>query len=315
MAIDYDLFEGFTYLGFGVLWLGFLIYWITNNYYLNKRHLKPLHKFMNFIVVCKCIECFCLIGFILNRGGAEYWGIAVTSMITIYKTFIYTSLILASKGFCLISDILQRRELSVVALVMGSVYLIYSAYFIEASLVIIILLCMIVSLFYITSRYTLDNIRLLKLRQVALIESNIQNLLVPIQAKIDLLIRFLRLSTYYFLTQFFVIFIEIIVGASGKANNDYVLAITYFDEFFEFTAITAILYLLRPKRNIPFFDINLIEPNRPNRPLAPVYKASLPQSFSANVEPNRPFLLIGPKGYEPLNPYSNLLIANPIIVK
>lgn len=315
MAIDYDLFEGFTFLGFGVLWLGFLIYWITNNYYLNKRHLKPLHKFMNFIVVCKCVECFCLIGFILNRTGAEYWGIAVTSMITIYKTFIYTSLILAAKGFCLISDILQRRELSVVALVMGSVYLIYSAYFIEASLVIIILLCMIVSLFYITSRYTLDNIRLLKLRQAALIESNIENLLIPIQAKIDLLIRFLRLATYYFLTQFFVIFIEIIVVASGKVNNDYVLVMNYFDEFFEFTAIAGILYLLRPKRNIPFFDINLIEPNRPNRPLAPVYKATVPQSFTANVEPNRPFLLIGPKGYESLNPYSNLLIANPIIVK
>lgn len=315
MAIDYDLLEGFTYLGFGMLWLGFLIYWIVNNYYINKRHLKPLHKFMNFIVVCKCIECFCLIGYILNRTGAEYWGIAVTSMITIYKTFIYTSLILASKGFCLISDMLQRRELSIVALVMGSVYLIYSAYFIEPQLVIIILLCMIVCLFYITSRYTLDNIRLLRLRQAALIESNIQNLLAPVQAKINLLVNFLRLSTYYFLTQFLVIFIEIIVSASGKVNNDYGVTMTYFDEFFELTAIAGILLLLRPKRNIPFFDINLIEPNRPNRPLAPVYKASLPETFQAAVEPKRPFLLIGPKGYESSQPYANLLIANPIIVK
>ena len=315
MAVDYDLLQGFTYLGFGVLWLGFLIYWFINNYYLNKRHLKPLHKFMNFIVACKCIECFCLIGYILNSSGAEYWGIAVTSMITIYKTFIYTSLVLASKGFCVISDILQRRELSVVALVMGSVYLIYSAYFIEAQLVIIVLLCMVVSLFYITSKYTLENIRLLKTRQLALIESNIQNLLAPVQAKIDLLVRFLRLSTYYFLTQFLVMFVEIVVSATGNYTRQGSIVFTYFDETFELTAIVGILFLLRPKSNIPYFDINLIEPNRPNRPLPPMYKASLPEGFVSPVIPNRPFLLISPKGYDVETPYKNLLIANPVPTK
>jgi hypothetical protein len=315
MAVNFDLLEGFSFLGFGLLWLGFLIFWFINNYYINKRHLKPLHKFMNFIVACKCIECFCLVGYILNQSGAEYWGIAVTSMITIYKTFIYTSLVLASKGFCVISDILQRRELSIVALVMGSVYLIYSAYFIEADLVIIVLLCMVVSLFYITSKYTLENIRLLKTRQLALMESGIQNLLAPIQAKIDLLVWFLRLSCYYYLTQFLVLFIVIIIAATGNMDREASVTLTYFDETFELTAIGGILFLLRPKSNVPYFDINLIEPNRPNRPLAPVYKAGLPEGFEAAVVSNRPFLLIAPKGLDVNAPFKNLLIANPVPIK
>lgn len=315
MTADYSNIEGFSYLGFAVLWLGYLVFWIVNNYYYNKRYLKPLHKFLNFVVVCKCIECFCMIGLILNQNGAEYWSIAVTSMITIYKTFIYTSLVLTSKGFCVISDILQRRELSVVALVMGSVYLIYSAYFIEASLVIIVLLCMILSLCYITSKYTLENIRLLKSRQQSLQDSGIQNLIIPIQAKIDLLINFLRLSTYYYSTQFLILLLMVIIVSINQVTDDFIVVLIFFEEFFELTSIGGILFILRPKSNVPFFDINLIEPNRPNRPLAPFYKASLPESFDSTVQPNRPFLLIGPKGYNLESPYKNLLIANPVQTK
>lgn len=312
MAVQYSNIEGFTYLGYGVLWLGFLIFWFLNNYYINKRYLKPLHRFLNFVVICKCIQCFCMIGLVLNQSGAEYWEIAVTSMVTIYKTFIYTSLILASKGFCLISDTLQRRELSIVALVMGSVYLVYSAYFIEASLVIIVLLCMILSLFYITSKYTLENIRLLKTRQTSLQDSGIQNLLAPIQAKIDLFKRFFRLSSYYFSTQFTILFLILVINSAQQVTDDFIVVLVYFEEFFELTSIGGILFLLRPKSNIPFFDINLIEPNRPNRPLAPFYKASLPGTFDSEVRPNCPFLLIPPKGYDSINPYKNLLIANPV---
>lgn len=312
MAVQYSNIEGFTYLGFGVLWLGFLIFWIFNNYYINKRYLKPLHRFLNFVVFCKCVQCFCMIGYVLNQSGADYWEIAVTSMVTIYKTFIYTSLMLASKGFCLISDTLQRRELSIVALVMGSVYLVYSAYFIEASLVIIVLLCMILSLFYITSKYTLENIRLLKTRQQALQDSGILTLQAPIQAKVDLFNRFFRLSSYYFSTEFLILLLLLIVSSVQQVTNDFIVVLIFLEEFFELTSIGGIMFLLRPKSNVPFFDINLIEPNRPSRPLAPFYKASLPHTFDSEPRPNRPFLLIPPKGYNSSNPYNNLLIANPV---
>lgn len=315
MAINYDYVEGFSYLAFGLMWLGFSIWWMVNNYIINKRHLKPLHKFMNFILFCKCIECFCTIGFILNRTGSEYWSIAVTSMITIYKTFIYTSLVLASKGFCVISDILRRRELSIVALVMGSVYLIYSAYFLEASLVAIVLLCMIVSLFYITTKYTLENIKLLRIRQQALIESNIQNLVAPIQAKINLLTCFLRLCFFYFLEQFVLTFIIIVVSASKAYNDPFEVSIIYFDEIFEFIGICGIMFILRPKSQMQYFDINLIEPNQPARPLAPVFKANVPESLPVQVVSNKPFVLIAPKGFESQCPYKNLLIANPVVLK
>lgn len=313
--VNYDFVEGFSYLGFGLMWLGFIIWWIVNNYFINRRHLKPLHKFMNFIIFCKCIECFCIMGLILNQTGAEYWTIAVTSMITIYKTFTYTSLVLASKGFCVISDILRRRELSIVALVMGSVYLIYSAYFIDPSLVSILLLCMILSLFYITTKYTLENIKLLQTRQTALIESNIQNLLAPIQAKISLLNCFLRLCYFYFIEQFVMELIYIIVYLSQGDTSSFFVSMVFFEEAFEFIGICGILFLLRPKGNMQYFDINLIEPNQPSRPLAPIYEATLPDSLPSVVVPNKPILLLAPKGYESNRPFSNLLIGNPVVIK
>ena len=315
MGVNYDFVEGFSYLGFGGLWFSFIVWWIINNYWINKRFLKPLHKFMNFILVCKCVECFCIMGLILNRTGAEYWTIAVTSMITIYKTFTYTSIVLASKGFCVISDVLRRRELSIVALVMGSVYLIYSAYFIDPSLVSILLLCMILSLFYITTKYTLENIKLLRTRQQALTESNVQNLLAPIQAKISLLSCFLRLCYFYFVEQFVVELIYIIVVLSKGDSNPFYVTMVYFEEIFEFIGICGILYLLRPKSSMQYFDMNLIEPNMPHRPLAPIYEATVPETLPCPVTANKPMLLIAPKGYSADSPYSNLLIGNPVVNK
>ncbi|OMJ93613.1 hypothetical protein SteCoe_3453 [Stentor coeruleus] len=316
MADEYDLVEGFSFLGFGSLWLSFLVWWLVNNYITNKRHLKPLHKFMNFILFCKCIECFFAVGYILNRSGIDYWGIAVTSMITIYKTFIYTSLVLASKGFCIISDILRRRELSIVALVMGSVYLIYSAYFIEAYMVSFIILVMIISLLYITAKYTFENIKLLKARQQALIESNIQNLVAPIQAKINLLTYFMRMSCFYCAEQFIMQTIAIIFNDTYLFYNPGIaITYVYFDEILELIGIAGIFIILRPKNQMQYFDINLIEPNSPSRPLAPVFKAALPETLNAPINSNKPILLIAPKGYQRNDPFRNLLIANPVITK
>jgi hypothetical protein len=315
MADEMDLVEGFSYLGFGLLWLSFFTFWLINNYFINKRFLKPLHKFMNFILFCKCVMCFCAIGLVLNRSGVEYWSIAVTSMVTIYKTFIYTSLVLASKGFCIMSDVLRRRELSIVALVMGSVYLIYSAFFIAPGMVIIILIVMIISLFYITTKYTLENIKLLKTRFLELQSSNIQNLLPPFQAKIDLLVCFLRLSCFYFIEQIVLMIIDVIVVLAQGSNDSFVMSMIYFDEMFELVAICGIMFLLRPKRQMQTFDMNFIEPNRPSQPVAPVFQAALPRSLQAGVHSSRPILLIGPKGYDTENPYRNLLIANPLVAK
>ena len=270
---------------------------------------------MNFILFFKCIECFCFTGLILNRTGAEYWTIAVTSTITIYKTFTYTSLVLASKGFCVISDILRRRELSIVALVMGSVYLIYSAYFIDPQLVSILLLIMIAALFYITTKYTLENLKLLKTRQLTLIESNIQNLIAPIQAKISIFSCFLRLCYFYFIEQFVIQLIYFIVYLSNGGSNDFYVAMTFFEEMFEFIGICGILFLLRPKSNVQYFDINFMEPNQPSRPLAPVYKAAVPEGLNVPVISTKPLLLVAPKGFDRENPYRNLLIGNPVVIK
>ena len=235
-------------------------------------------------------------------------------MITIYKTFTYTSLILVSKGFCVISDVLRRRELSVVALVMGSVYLIYSAYFIDPNMVSILLLCMILSLFIITIKYTQENIRLLKTRQAAFVASNIQNLLAPIQAKISILQCFVRLCCFYFIEQFVLELVSTIVLLSGGATDSFVTTMIYFDEIFEFVGIAGIMFLLRPKVHMQYFDIGIAEPNQASRPVAPVFKARLPEGFTdTQIMVNRPFLLIPPKGFDYSNPYANILIGNPVV--
>ena len=98
MGNKYDYAEGFGFLIFGLFWFCFLVFWLANNYWKNSRYLKPLRKFMNFILFCKCIECFCMMGYILNQSGDQYWIIAVTSMITIYKTFIV-------KLYCVFSQV------------------------------------------------------------------------------------------------------------------------------------------------------------------------------------------------------------------
>ena len=234
-------------------------------------------------------------------------------MITIYKTFAFTSLILASKGFCIISNILRRRDLSIVALVMGSVYLIYSAYFIDPQLVAVVLLIVLLILFYITMKNTLENIKLLQARQLTLAESDLQSLIAPIQAKVSLLSCFLKLSFFYFIEQFVVQLISFSVYISESENSSFTTSIIFIEETLELIGICGILFILRP-RNVQYLEMSLVELNQARRALTPLYHAKLPENLNTAIVPNKPLLLIAPKGYDHASPYRNLLIGNPILV-
>jgi hypothetical protein len=60
----------------------------------------------------------------------KYWTLAEHSTSTLFSTFLFTAFILISKGFGIARTMLDRNEVTTIALVMGIVYLTYSAYFI-----------------------------------------------------------------------------------------------------------------------------------------------------------------------------------------
>ena len=158
--------SGLFYGIFTGIWLCYTVMWVINTWLLNKPHSKPLHRVITFFLIFKCIYliCTCLSMFSCKANKACYWDMATTSTYTIYNTFLLTNLLLISKGFNIIREYLDRSELTFMAIMMGGIYLSFSAYTINKSKLILILLIVLCILTYFYLNFTNLNIRKLENR-------------------------------------------------------------------------------------------------------------------------------------------------------
>lgn len=99
-----DQYEAFMCLSaiLGGLWLAFSLWWTWNSWYPNRMNTKPVHKIMSFVLLFKTlfeIDCAFLFAFCDNTASS-YLGLARATTFTLSNTFVFTSLVLLSKGFC-----------------------------------------------------------------------------------------------------------------------------------------------------------------------------------------------------------------------
>jgi hypothetical protein len=70
----------------------------------------------------------------VNQIQARYMMMAIVTISTIYQTVFISLILLLSKGWMVARTSLSRNDLSTITLLMGAVYLTYSAYYVSINI-------------------------------------------------------------------------------------------------------------------------------------------------------------------------------------
>lgn len=304
---------------FALCWAVFGVWWISNTYFTNSSYTRPLQKIMCFVVLFKLLnEVFIACSLASSSSLAKtYWGLAYTSTFTLYNTFVYTSLILISKGFCITRDLLERSEVTVVAMTMGGVYLGFSAYMMNPAQLFILPLVMLSVLFYLVVHYTLGCLRALTSRYQGLLNSDIEAMLEPVNAKIKLFKNFLSAVCFFFLSQLLVTCVlqAEVAFLVPSMPSAYYIAVNLGEEFCETAALIVIFVLFRSKYHGLFATLQQIGTGMQVQPVAPLINAQVPEGYPLDLWriPNDiPVVVYPPQDFNSEYPYQNLLIATRI---
>lgn len=272
--------QGYIYTSFSVLWIIFTVWWGINTWMINAANTKSLHKMIFFVALFKTMytSFFGLSKIYCNsEEDAAYWGLATTSSFTLYYTFIYTTLALISRGFCIIRDTLNRVEFSTIAIIMGIVYLSFSAYLIAQENLAPMILVIVGVLFYSSSSCAIKNIKSLQIRFYNLQQANIQMMLPEISIKISKL-KFFLLFSYLFYTNEVVKIALLCIEKTANISDDWFL---YTQTSIELTITTiscfGILFPLRQKNLPRSFNNSMIMPVD-DRAIAQILSARIPYS-------------------------------------
>ena len=129
---------------------------------------------------------------------------SIVTLSTIYHTLFISVLLLLCKGWSYARSNLARDDLSTITLVMGAVYLIYSAYYVAVNIegiqfmMILLLISLYLMLMVIVMKNAVETRRLLKNQQKQIYENNVEPLMPSINLKVNLINHFIIVATFYF---------------------------------------------------------------------------------------------------------------------
>ena len=282
----------------GGVWGLFEVFWMVNTLATNQQHTKPLQRIMGFVLFFKFLHNMflgSLTSSCPDSGAYPYWGLATTSTYTLYNTFIYTTLILISKGFGITRDILERGEVTVVAMTMGAVYLGFSAYMIQQLQLSPLLIIILGVLFYLCQKFCSSNIRALKLRYNFLVSTNVRAMLPPIREKLRMMKVFQACIYFYYIEQLFtLIFLEIGAELVANPGKPYWLGITVWGDSAEFLTLFLIYWTFRSRDHGQYFNLSEVVDDQPVLNYVPFYK-SQPKLSSGSPNHELPLLLLPPE--------------------
>lgn len=299
-----------------LFWFGFTSLWIINSKFINSQYTKSVHFIISFVLVFKSF--YSVFSFSTNKHCIEsislnYYKLGQNSGYTLYSTFFYTVLILISKGLSLTRNYLERQEISFIALLMGLIYLGFSAYTIDKhnlKFLVVLILCII---WYSTYKNTVKIIKGLKNRYLLLNNNNLYRTLQAIMAKIDIMVNFSRLANFLFISQIVCIGFEGVLSLNiFKYNRVYDSVLIICSEILESVCIFGICVLFIPKYRGTFFEITELEGENEIRGITPMFKAGPPSNVRETSQ-DMPFVLINPsEPNENAGIYTNLMIALPV---
>jgi hypothetical protein len=180
-----------------------------------------------------------------------------------------------SKGFCILRETLSRSEITSVAIVMGLVYLGFSAYLIEPTDVAPVVLIIEGGLFLSTVKSIIGNYKILQVRFYNLQEASILPLLPDLKEKIVIMKLFLALVYLFYVNEIVRVALRCIGETQGIPSNDkFWIFANSAEVFFATFTCLSIFWIFRAKARRNEFSESLSSLLVP-QPIARIFYADL----------------------------------------
>lgn len=302
----------YLYAASAALWVVVFLWWYVQASCWARAHVRPLHRLISFALFFKCLldisQSLLLATCPGTSATAGYLYLAACSSYTLYFTFLYTTFLLISKGYCITRYGLLRQEVTVVAMLMGGVYLCYSAYTLDPDGLYPLVFMVMAAVLFTTARFTMRTLKAVRLHVAHLALANVQELLRPALKKLSVLKSFSRLLLTYFV-------IELILGMTllpaSILSFKVQLANETAQELVELCIITWMLVLFRPRDLGPYGSLPLVDTGDPGqvRSLPPLLTASIPHIHLEDLSkltPTMPLVILQPSDFSQERPYETI---------
>ena len=212
----------------------------------------------------------------------------------------------------MLRDTLDRVEVTSIAMIMGFVYLGFSAYLIQPDDIAPVLLALIGCLFMVSIKCNINIIKLLQIRFFNLQQANVRTMLPDLAKKIRILKLFLLFSYVFYLNDIIKITFECI-GLTAKIDSgpywNYLITV---EQVFVTTTCFCIFILYRSKTNNEY-NPSIIIPYA-SQIVAPILSATI---YDSDVLANdNPALMVCPHNSEIgkfyLDFFNLLMVATPL---
>lgn len=204
-----------------------------------------------------------------------YWQLALGASFSLYNSFLYTYLIFISKGYSFTKDDFEPNEINKIALIMGSIYIIFSIYIIVLSLFNIAIALLICFIYYRILKNSKKVIATLTLRINMMQVNHLAGSLEASKTKLEMMQKY-RILIHIFLTsQLFLIVAFLFTTIFKEDDDSFLLLLTLFEEVFEIIGVFGIFLLFWPKFRGLYFDLPEFENGNEIREVTPMYEASL----------------------------------------
>lgn len=199
---------------------------------------------------------------------------SLVTLSTLYQTIFISLLLLLSKGWFIARSSLSRQDISTITLMMGAIYLVYSAFYVSINIegmklfISVILNALYLILMIVVLKNTYDTRAILKGQQRVILDNNVENLEPAINLKVRIMTCFLWIAAAYFgfelVINGLIPSVELAskqttgsTASNGSSNfNPWEEVV---QQYYDLAIIGAILYVFRPRKWPEFFTVGLYD--------------------------------------------------------
>ena len=279
-----------------LFWLVVSNWWIVNNRFLNPTHVKSLHHVLTLALFFKFLLSLftTLMSYTCTESPSHnYWNLGFGSTYCLYNTFLYTSFILISKGYCFTRDYFERNEINMIALIMGGIYIAYSIYLLVQQYLIILIILLLLLVWHKSLKNSAGLRDILTLR-IGMMNAN--RLTASVEAtknKLLMVQRFRTIINIYFVATFACTAVSLVTDIFGLSNTIFTIN-TAVEELFEIVGLFGICVVFCARFRGQYFDLPDFGMENEARGVTPMYEANLEPSVEIGRVETGPIMIRQP---------------------
>ena len=206
-----------------------------------------------------------------HQMEARYLLMALVTLSTIYQTIFISLLLLLSKGWSIARSALSRQDLSTITLMMGAIYLVYSAFYVSINIegmklfISIVLNALYLILMIVVVKNSSETRGLLKAQQKIIYENEIDQLKPSINLKVGIMTKFTLIAVFYFGFELVINGLIPSVELAARQTTHQQSQSSYnpweevIQQYYDLAIIIGILYVFRSRTWPEFFTVGLFD--------------------------------------------------------